>query len=216
MVNWVDVAVLAIVAFSALLGFMRGLVREVLGLAAWIGALFVAITFFGQAQDAAHRLIANPDIADPVAFAVLFLVTLAVLSLVARAVGAAIRGSVLGGLDRTLGLAYGVVRGAGLMLVAYVIGGMLVPVDRWPGTVLEARSLASIYYGAAWATERIPPGYRPHLMPPPQGRTTTAAELLHANPIGRAVGSAANPGLVNPGPVNSGPVNKETAHAAAR
>ena len=36
--TWVDLAVLGVVAVSALLAFMRGLVREVLGLGAWVGA----------------------------------------------------------------------------------------------------------------------------------------------------------------------------------
>jgi len=201
-VNWVDGLVLAIVALSGMMGFLRGMVREVLGLAAWAGALFVATTFFGQAQIMLRRVIANPDIADPAAFGVLFLVVLIVLSLVARAVGGAIRGSVLGGLDRTLGLVFGVGRGAVLLMAAYVIGGMLMPVDRWPGVVLEARTLPSIYLGSVWAAKHIPPKYRPHLTPPP-GRTATAADLLHANPVGRALGvwSAAP---------------RETAHAVAR
>jgi len=201
-VNWVDVLVVAIVALSGMMGFLRGLVREVLGLVAWVGALFVATTFLGQAEGALRRVIANPDIADPVAFGALFLAVLIVLSLVARAVGGAIRGSVLGGLDRTLGLVFGLARGAVLLMAAYVIGGMLVPVDRWPEMVLEARTLPSIYFGSAWAAERIPPKYRPHLTPPP-GRTATAADLLHANPVGRAL-------AVSP------PAPRETAHAVAR
>ncbi len=202
MVNWVDVLVFAIVALSGMMGFVRGMVREVLGLAAWAGALFVAVTFFGQAQGVLRRVIANPDIADPVAFGALFLVVLIASSLAARAVGGAIRGSVLGGLDRTLGLVFGLARGAVLLMAAYVIGGMLMPVDRWPGVVLEARTLPSIYLGAAWVAERVPPKYRPHLTPPP-GRTATAADLLHANPVGRALGvSPAAP--------------RETAHAVAR
>ena len=36
--TWVDLVVFAVLAISALLAFMRGLVREVLGLAAWVGA----------------------------------------------------------------------------------------------------------------------------------------------------------------------------------
>ena len=36
--TWVDLVALAVLAVSALLAFMRGLVREVLGLGAWIGA----------------------------------------------------------------------------------------------------------------------------------------------------------------------------------
>ena len=41
--TWVDLVVLAVLAVSALLAFMRGLVREVLGLGAWVGAIFAGV-----------------------------------------------------------------------------------------------------------------------------------------------------------------------------
>ena len=41
--TWVDLVVLAVLAVSALLAFMRGLVREVLGIGAWVAAVVVAI-----------------------------------------------------------------------------------------------------------------------------------------------------------------------------
>ena len=37
--NWVDAAMLAVVLLSALAGFLRGFARELLGLAAWVGAI---------------------------------------------------------------------------------------------------------------------------------------------------------------------------------
>ena len=42
--TWVDLVVFGFLAISGLLAFMRGLVREVLGIGAWIGA--VAAAFF--------------------------------------------------------------------------------------------------------------------------------------------------------------------------
>ena len=185
--NVVDVIVLAIVAFSGMMGFLRGMVREVLGLSAWIGAAFAAWWFFPKLQPLAHQVIANPDIADPVAFGATFLFVLIVLSLVARSLGMAVRRSALGGLDRTLGLVYGLARGAALMVFAYLMAGAVEPVDRWPDAVLEARLLPSIYQGAAWVAERLPESYRHIVTAPPAGRTATSAELLHANPAGRAL-----------------------------
>jgi membrane protein required for colicin V production len=187
--NWVDVAVLVVVAFSGMLGFVRGMVREVFGLAAWIGAAIAAIWFFPQVQGFARRAIENVDIADPVAFGGIFLLVLIVLSLVARLLGGAVRKSTLGGLDRTLGLLFGLARGAALIVAAYLIAGAIEPVDRWPDQVLEARTLPSIYLGAAWVVQRVPDDYRPVLIVPPAGRQTGSADLLHANPVGRATGT---------------------------
>ena len=187
--NWVDAAILGVVACSALWGFLRGMVREVLGLAAWVGASVAAIWFYPDVRSLAHTMIANPDVADPVAFGAVFLVVLILASLVARILAGAVRRSVLGGLDRTLGLVYGLARGAVLAIVAYLIAGAVEPADRWPDPVLEARTMPSIYLGAAWAAQRLPPAYRPAISAPPPGRSESSAELLHANPVGRAVGA---------------------------
>ncbi len=185
--NWVDVAVLVLIAFSGMLGFVRGVVSEVFGLAAWIGAALAAIWFFPQVQGIARRAIENPDVADPVAFGVIFLLVLIALSLIARLLGGAARRSGLGGLDRTLGLVYGLARGAAFVVAAYLIAGAVEPVDRWPDQVLEARTLPSIYLGAAWVVQRLPESYRPALVVPPAGRPTGSADLLQANPSGRAM-----------------------------
>ncbi|WP_158746756.1 CvpA family protein [Acidisphaera sp. L21] len=187
--NWVDVAILAVIAFSGMLGFLRGMVREVFGLIAWVGAVIAAIWFFPQVQGIARRSIENPDIADPVAFGAVFLVVLIILSLIARMLGGAVRKSALGGLDRTLGLVFGLARGAVLMIAAYLIAGVVEPVDRWPNEVLAARTLPSIYVGSVWVVQRLPPEYRPALPVPPTDRPASSADLLHANPVGRALGS---------------------------
>ncbi len=187
--NWVDIVVLAVIAFSGMLGFMRGMVREVLGLIAWVGAAFAATWFFPQVQGIARRAIENPDIADPVAFGAVFLVVLIVLSLLARGLSGAVRHSALGGLDRTLGLVYGLARGAAVMVAAYLIAGVIEPVDRWPNEVLAARTLPSIYLGAVWVAQRLPAEYQPALPVPPTDRPASSADLLHANPVGRALGA---------------------------
>ena len=65
---------------------------------------------------------------------------LIILMIIARSLSALVRDSVIGGLDRTLGLVFGLVRGAALVVIAYIIAGMVVQVDRWPDVVLEAHN----------------------------------------------------------------------------
>ncbi len=188
--NWVDLAVLALLALSALLGLMRGLVREVLGLAAWAGAIAAAVDGFSTVRPWVRSMIPATDIADPVAFAVLFLFALVVLSIVARAVGGLVRGSVLGGLDRTLGLVFGLARGSLLVIIAYIGMGLVLPSDHWPLPVRQARALPVAYQGAQWAAAQMPPAYRPKVAAPPAEVPPDEAALLRANPAGRATGPA--------------------------
>src|SRR3954471_11887923 len=112
--NWVDLVVLGVIALSGLLAFMRGLVREVLGVGAWIIAAFVASPYgvFPYIAPWVRQQISDQTIADAVAMGAVFLIVLIVLSFVASAISSAVQGVGLGGLDRTLGLVFGLARGA--------------------------------------------------------------------------------------------------------
>jgi membrane protein required for colicin V production len=187
--TWVDIAVLGVLAISALLAFMRGFVREVLGIGSWIGAVIVSIWGFPYARPRFEQWFAgSPDLVNPATFGALFIGTLIVLMIVSHWIGAIVRGSVLGGLDRTLGLLFGLVRGAAVVVFAYIAAGVVLPVDRWPPQVLEARVLPLAYAGATWTVARLPEDYRPHIYPPPAGHVTTADALMQALPQGRAIG----------------------------
>ena len=186
--TWVDLVVLAVLAVSALLAFVRGLVREVLGLAAWVGEVAAAFWALPYARPRFQQWLGASPWADPVAFGTVLLITLVVLLLVSRWIGALVRASPISGVDRSLGLVFGLARGAALVILAYIATGMVVPLERWPEPVLEARSLYFAYQGAHWVREKLPVEYRPRLYAPPPGRATTAEALLHANPQGRAVG----------------------------
>jgi membrane protein required for colicin V production len=184
----VDLIVLAILGISAVLGLSRGLVREMLGLGAWLLAAYAADLYGGRFEPAAEKAIGNPDIAAPVAYGLVFLVMLIVLSLLANLVGRMVRFSMLGGLDRTLGLVFGLVRGAAVLVAAYILGALMLPPDHWPPQMRQARTIPIIYDGAAWVAERLPEKYRPNVQAPPEERMTTAEDLLHATPEGSALG----------------------------
>ena len=189
--NWVDLVVLAVLALSGLLAFMRGLVREVLGLGAWVLAGLAASPYgaFPYVQPWMRQQFSDPTTADIVGFAGVFVIVLVVLWMVAGIVGSAVRGSVLGGLDRTLGLVFGLARGGVMVAVAYVLVGMVIPVEQWPSPVLEARALPTVYRGAAWISDQVPEAFRPKVATPPAGRPTTASALLQSSPTGRAIGT---------------------------
>ncbi len=191
--NWVDLAVLGVVVVSALFGLLRGFVRESLGVIAWVLAAVAASPYgaFPYTQPIARQHIADPGIADAVAFGAVFIVVLAILLLVAGIISRVVRRSMLGSLDRTLGLAFGVVRGAVLIASAYIIAGFAFPIEQWPAPVLEARSLPLVYRGAELIAAQVPPGYKPAVASPPVGRPTTSAELMPITPAGRALGSRA-------------------------
>lgn len=165
--NWVDLAIIAVIGFSGILAFMRGFVREVMGIGAWVGAVIFAWWATPFVRDRFRGWIANPDIADPAAAAAMFVVGLIFLSIVAGMIGSVVRGSVLSGIDRTLGVVFGFARGAALVVMAYVIAGMVVVAEKWPPAVLDAQLLPYVFRGATLLASELPEHYRPSIARPP-------------------------------------------------
>lgn len=176
--TWVDGVILALLAVSALLAFFRGLVREVLGVGAWVGALvagFLALPWSGPVAETQ----VSPDwLAEAVAVAVVFLVVLVLLKLLTAWIAHHVQRSALGGLDRALGVVFGLVRGAFLVLLAYIVVGPFLPPDRWPSAVREARALPLVAEGARWLVEQVPEGFRPPFAEPPIRPDPSMDELL--------------------------------------
>ena len=184
----VDLLVFAILGISALLGLSRGLVREALGLGSWLLAAYAAYQLGPNLQPALRQAFGNPDLADPFAYVLVFVAVLIVLSLVSNLVGRIVRVSALGGVDRMLGLLFGLGRGALLLVATYIPLGIMLPPDHWPAPVLHARTLPYIYKSAVWAADELPAQYRPRVAPPPDGQPTTEAGLSHATPDPHALG----------------------------
>jgi membrane protein required for colicin V production len=185
--TWVDLVVLAVLALSGLLAFSRGLVREILGLGAWVGAILIAVWTLPLVRPQFQQWLGEgKPWVDPAAFGAVFLVSLIILMIISRWLSAMVRASAIGGLDRTLGLVFGLARGAALVVIAYIISGMVVQVDRWPDVVLHSQSVWPVYLGARWVVQRIPEDHRPQLYAPPD-REASASDLLRASPQGRAV-----------------------------
>lgn len=183
----VDLAVLAVMFLSGLLAFSRGLVREVLSIGAWLGAAVIAISFLPAVRPLLEPYMPSSEWTEPAGYILLFMVSLIVLSLIAKTIGGAVRSSAIGGIDRTLGLVFGLARGAVLAIAAYIVACLAIPPDRWPEPVLESRSLPYIYTGADWVARQIPQEYRPAILPPPPARQTALGGILNASPTGRAI-----------------------------
>ena len=184
--NWVDSAVLLVVVISALVAFARGFVAEALGIGAWIGAYFVASNTGYLLRPYMRSWLGNADVADPASYAAVFLVGLIILSIFTGMIGGAVRASMLGGLDRTLGMLFGIARGVMIVAAIYIGGTMMMPTERWPEAVGQARSLGFVYSVAKWMSQFLPPEYRPHVPSPPEAQAASAADLLQPTPQGRA------------------------------
>lgn len=114
-----DIAVLLLVALGAITGFMRGFVQEILALAAWVLSIFAIHNLHSPTSALLLPYVQTESGAAVLAFALLLLIPFAVVKLISRRMGELSRNSVLGPIDRVLGLGFGGVKGILIAVMAF-------------------------------------------------------------------------------------------------
>jgi len=151
-----DGIILGVALLSALMGLVRGLTREVLGLASWIGGL--SLTFMGMpfAQIIARRYIQNGMMADVSAAVGLFLLFIILFSVISHVLSGLIKHSVLGGIDRSLGLLFGVGRGIVVLCIFQLLVSYFIPRQKQPADFQNNRFAPMIYKGSDLILNLLP------------------------------------------------------------
>jgi membrane protein required for colicin V production len=148
----IDFIVLAVIVISILLGVIKGLVREVLALAAWVLAFLAANI---AAPDAARLLpagMASEEIRLLTGFAAVFIVVLIGLSVIAMMASKLVKIAGLGMVDRVLGGIFGLARGALVVLILVLLAGLtsLPRQPAWRNALLAHALEASAGYVKTW------------------------------------------------------------------
>jgi membrane protein required for colicin V production len=130
--TYFDYVVIGIVAVSLLFGLWRGVVGEVIALAAWGIGIFAAIEFGAPVGNSVFAGLSDPALRTLAGCVVIFvgiLVSMAVLNMVVRSMVKALGLSVS---DRILGMIFGLMRGVLVCMVLVGLGGMTsAPTQSW-------------------------------------------------------------------------------------
>ncbi|MCB1734904.1 MAG: CvpA family protein [Gammaproteobacteria bacterium] len=129
---WIDIAMVAVVVISSLVGFTRGFVREAMSLASWVLASMVAMAFSHRLAGYFESWLAAPSARIALGFAILFAVTLFLGGILTNLICRLIQIAGLSGTDRSLGGAFGLVRGVLIVVVLVTLAGLTpMPQDPW-------------------------------------------------------------------------------------
>lgn len=170
MFNNLDYVILIVLFLSGLLALIRGFVRELFSLMAWVGAYYLGAKFYHPALPLAHSYIKNDRVAEWGAMAIVFVVSLILLSIVGHVLCGFVKGRALTIIDRSLGVLYGLARGFLVVSLVYLGARMilwpdiddkglhLVDKDRNepPALLVEAKTRPLLAYGADMLENFVP------------------------------------------------------------
>ena len=115
-----DIIILVILSLSAIFAFIRGFVREILALVAWVGAGFITIYFLNSVDHFFFQFVHNKVVANILAAFSLFLISLIIFSMAAHFISSMIKKTPIGPIDRFLGMVFGLLRGVLFICLFYI------------------------------------------------------------------------------------------------
>jgi membrane protein required for colicin V production len=138
----IDAIVLIVLLVSGLLAMVRGLMREVLSIAAWLIAALAALLASNSKMVAWAQDFLKNDIAAKLAVALgVFAITLIVVSMITTKLSDMVLDSKIGALDRTLGFLFGIARGLLITAVCLIFYEFFVQDKQRGEWVTQAKSL---------------------------------------------------------------------------
>lgn len=127
-----DYVVIGVVAVSLLLGLWRGVVGELIALAAWVIGIFLALEYGATLGQQIYVGIADPDIRVLAGCATLFVGVLVGMALIRLLVSHLVKALGLTVSDRLLGTVFGLARGVLICMIMVALGGMTAaPKQQW-------------------------------------------------------------------------------------
>ena len=155
-ITLLDIILIVVMLISGLLAMVRGFMREVLSITAWILAAAATLYFYGKLVPYAKEYFNSDVVAAVAVVGGVFLITLLVVSVLTIKVSDMVLDSRVGALDRTLGFLFGLGRGLIIVVVAFQFFTWLVPDRSQPEWVRSAKSRVVLTGTGQWLISMLP------------------------------------------------------------
>ena len=130
----IDGVVAIVIVMSALLAYSRGILREIMAIAGWVGATILAFIFADQVEPLVRQIpVVGDFLGDScelliiASFVIVFAISLVIVSMFTPLLSSLVHRSVLGGADQALGFLFGVLRGVVLVAAAFFVYQTMMP-----------------------------------------------------------------------------------------
>jgi membrane protein required for colicin V production len=167
--EWIDVLIVVVVVVSALISLFRGFLKEFVSLLTWVVAIWLAIRYserlagllpasLDQAKFSLGETgLAISNLRVGLAFVLVVIAVLILGAVLNYLIGILVTRGSLSLVDRGLGVMFGVMRGA-VIVVILVLAAGLTRLPQTPGWH-DARLLPPFQQGAVWVMRHLPGRY---------------------------------------------------------
>ena len=137
--NNLDIVILIIIAISSLIAVSRGLIKEVLSIVGWFLATAAIIYFLPITLPFAKRFISSGILSGIVTALLIFIIFFIFWIYSTSMIIGKIRTSKLNGLDRFLGLFFGIMRAFLLIILFNIMVSWIIPEDKQSELLTESK-----------------------------------------------------------------------------
>ncbi len=153
---WVDYCIIGLIVLSALVGLIRGLIREVFSLIIWGAAVWLGLHYNHAVSVYLEHAIPMIPARLVVSFLVIFIGVLLLGGMLVVLIGKLVDTTGLAGTDRLAGLLFGVARGVLIVSVLVVLAGVTpLPTEPW---WKQSKLIPPFQALAVWLRTQIPSG----------------------------------------------------------
>lgn len=155
-----DLIVALILIVSCIVGFARGAVRELVSVLAFAFAVLIAVAALRYTLPMTLKVIHIVWASETVALLIVFIAAFILLKVVGGGITRQVRNTpVIGGVDRIIGLGFGLLRGLVLVGLLNLLLTVATSADRTPAWVTEAKLYPVTSASAAMLKAIAPKGF---------------------------------------------------------
>ena len=161
----VDYGILFVLVLSVTMSILRGITREILGLAGWGISILIAHYSAPLIEDPIVNLLQVKGLGAALAWGLPFATSVVIWFILASLIAPGLKRVGFGSLDRWLGILFGFVRGYGLVLIVFVVAVFAVEGEgNLPETAKKSHSTPLLSRSAHYFSGFVPRDYRQQLL----------------------------------------------------
>ena len=161
----IDYGILLMLVLSCILSTLRGMTRELLGLIGWVVSYFIATYSAPIIEDSVVDFVQAKSLGQALAWGLPFATSVVVWFILASLIAPGLKRIGFGVLDRWFGVLFGVVRGFGLVLIAFAFFVYAAEGEKnLPETIRDAQSAPVLSRSAHYLAGFLPTELRNQLI----------------------------------------------------